>query len=267
MPDPLQADLDLALELAELADRITMGRYRAADLRIETKPDRTPVTEADRAVEAALRHRLAEVRPDDAVIGEEMGESAGSSTARRWIIDPIDGTSSYLRGMPTWSTLIALEVDGEVVVGVASMPALGHRWWAARGMGAVCDGQPIHVSAVEELRDAQLCWSDIDAWDEVGRPEAILALSRACWRSRGVGDTWQYVLVAEGAADIAVDPSVSLWDLAAVKIIVEEAGGAFTDLRGGPTASGGSGLATNGLLHEAVLDRVGDRSGPRGGAG
>jgi histidinol-phosphatase len=267
MPDPLQADLDLALELAELADRITMGRYRADDLCVETKPDLTPVTEADRAVEEALRGRLAETRPDDAVIGEEMGESAGSSTARRWIIDPIDGTKSYLRGMPTWSTLIALEVDGEVEAGVASMPALGHRWWAARSLGAVCDGEPIHVSAVAELRDAQLCWSDIEAWDEVGRPDAILALSRACWRSRGVGDTWQYMLVAEGAADIAVDPSVSLWDLGAVKIIIEEAGGTFTDLQGVITASGGSGLATNGLLHEAALERLGNRPKARGGAG
>ena len=185
-------------------------------------------------MEQAIRQRLSEVRPDDAVIGEEMGESAGGSTSRRWIIDPIDGTKSYLRGLPTWSTLIALERDGDGAIGVASLPALGHRWWALRGTGAFCDGEPIHVSAVDELGNAQLCWSGIQEWDEVGRLDTLLALSRACWRTRGVGDAWQYMLVAEGAAEIAVDPSVSLWDLAAVKVIVEEAGGSLhRSARGG----------------------------------
>lgn len=263
MPEPLQDDLDLALELAELADQITMSRYRADDLQVETKPDRTPVTEADHAVEEALRRRLAQARPQDAVVGEEMGETAGASAGRRWIIDPIDGTKSYLRGMPIWATLIALELDGEVELGVASMPALGHRWSGARGRGAFCDGRRIHVSGVSDLADAQLCWSDVAAWDEVGRLDAFIRLARACWRSRGVGDAWQYMLVAEGAADIALDPSVTLWDLAAVKIIVEEAGGAFTDLSGVMTAAGGSGLATNGLLHQTVLEYVG--TSPVGG--
>jgi histidinol-phosphatase len=253
---PPQQDLELALELADRADEITMARYRARDLQVETKPDRTPVTEADRAVERALRERLGALRPDDGVVGEEFGEGAGG-TERRWIIDPIDGTKSYLRGMPTWSTLIALEIAGEVVAGIVSMPALGRRWWAARGAGARSDGRPIRVSGVTDLANAQLCWSDIEAWDEVGRPEAILSLARACWRSRGIGDAWQYMLVAEGAAEIALDPSVSLWDLAAVKIIVEEAGGVFTDLQGVVTAAGGSGLATNGILHQAALEYVG----------
>jgi histidinol-phosphatase len=253
----LQQELDLALELADRADEITMGRYRAADLQVETKPDSTPVTEADRAVETALRERLSELRPQDAVVGEEFGDSGGAEAERRWIIDPIDGTKSYLRAMPTWSTLIALEVAGEVVAGVVSMPALKRRWWAARGAGAHSEGRALRVSGISQLADAQLCWSDVEAWDEVGRPEAILALARACWRSRGVGDAWQYMLVAEGAAEIALDPSVKLWDLAAVKIIVEEAGGAFTDLRGVVTASGGSGLATNGILHQAALEYVG----------
>jgi len=257
MPAALDQDLKLALELADLADRITMARYGADDLQVETKPDRTPVTEADRAVEQALRQHLSRSRPADAVLGEEMGETPGTSASRRWIIDPIDGTKSYLRGMPTWATLVALEVDGEVAVGVASMPALGHRWWAARDSGAFCDGHPIRVSGVSELADAQLCWSGVHEWDEVGRLGTLLALSRACWRTRGVGDAWQYMLVAEGAADVAVDPSVSLWDMAAVKIIVEQAGGAFTDLHGVITASGGSGLATNGLLHQAVLEYIG----------
>ncbi len=257
MPAAADPDLELALELADLADQIALARYRAADLRVETKPDSTPVTESDRAVESAMRERLSEARPDDAVIGEEMGETAGTSASRRWIVDPIDGTKSYLRGLPTWSTLIALEADSEIQVGVASMPALGHRWWALRGAGAFCDGEPIHVSAVGELGDAQLCWSGIQEWDEVGRLDALLALSRACWRTRGVGDAWQYMLVAEGVGDIAVDPSVSLWDLAAIKIIVEEAGGTFTDLSGVATAGGGSGLATNGLLHQAALEYIG----------
>lgn len=253
-PDP---DLQLALELADLADQITLGRYRAADLRVETKPDRTPVTEADQAVERAVRERLSEVRSQDAVVGEEMGQSGGAGAARRWIVDPIDGTKSYLRGMPTWSTLIALEVAGKVRVGVSSMPALGHRWWALRGVGAFCDGTPVRVSNVGRLSDAQLCWGGVEEWDEVGRFDALLSLARACWRTRGVGDAWQYMLVAEGVAEIAVDPAASLWDLAAVKVIVEEAGGAFTDLRGVDTAAGGSGLATNGLLHQAALEHVG----------
>jgi histidinol-phosphatase len=257
MPAATDPDLELALALADLADQITLARYWASDLRVETKPDHTPVTEVDRAVEAAIRERLAEVRPHDAVIGEEMGESAGDSASRRWIIDPIDGTKSYLRGLPTWSTLIGLERGGEGAIGVASLPALGHRWWALRGAGAFCDGEPIHVSAVGELGDAQLCWSGVQEWDEVGRLDALLALSRACWRTRGVGDAWQYMLVAEGAAEIAVDPTVSLWDLAAVKVIVEEAGGVFTDLRGVVTAAGGSGLATNGLVHQAALGYLG----------
>jgi histidinol-phosphatase len=259
-PDPgldPKADLALALQLADLADQITLGRYQAEDLRVETKPDRTPVTEADQAVESAIRERLAEDRPDDTVIGEEMGETAGGCGSRRWIVDPIDGTKSYLRGMPTWSTLIALEVDGEVRVGVCSMAALGHRWWALRGAGAFCDGSPVHVSKIAGLLDAQLCWGGVEEWDEVGRFDALLSLARACGRTRGVGDAWQYMLVAQGAAEIAVDPTVSLWDLAAVKIIVEEAGGAFTDLHGARTAAGGSGLATNGLLHEAVLRYIG----------
>ena len=239
-----------------MADELSMGRYLAADLRVETKPDRTPVTETDRAVEQALRRRLAADRPGDEVVGEEMGSSRGE-TARRWVIDPIDGTASYLRGMPTWSTLIALQKDGEEIVGVVSMPALGRRWWAGRGEGAWSGGRRLTVSRVAELADAQLCWSGIESWDEVGRAEAILALCRSCWRTRGIGDAWQYMLVAEGAAEVALDPVVSVWDLAAVKLIIEEAGGRFTDLAGVPTAAGGDGLATNGLVHDAALALVG----------
>jgi histidinol-phosphatase len=257
LPSGAMNDLALALELADVADRITMGRYRAADLAVETKPDATPVTEADRAVEQALRSQLADVRPDDLVVGEEFGGDLQARDGRRWIIDPIDGTKSYLRGMFTWATLIGLQVDGEPVVGVVSAPAGGRRWWASRGEGAFCDGRRIGVSRVGDLADAQLCWSGIEDWDTAGRLDALLGLARRCWRSRGLGDAWQYMMVAEGAAEIAVDPSVSLWDLAAVQAIVEEAGGRFTDLSGVRGAGGGSGLATNGRLHETVLTALG----------
>jgi histidinol-phosphatase len=255
-------DLTLAIELADVADAISMRRYRASDLRVHTKPDRTPVTEADHAVEEAVRERLASARPDDAVVGEELGVSdavtaSGAPSARRWIIDPIDATASYMRGMPTWSTLIALQQNGEERVGVVSMPVIGRRWWAGRGGGAFADGRRIAVSGIAELSEAQLCWSGIESWDEVGRPEAILELCRRCWRTRGIGDAWQYMLVAEGAAEVALDPAVSLWDLAAVKVIVEEAGGRFTDLGGESTADGGDALATNGLVHDTALAIVG----------
>jgi histidinol-phosphatase len=246
-------DLALALELADLADSITLGRYQRADLQVEFKPDLTPVTEADRAAEQAIRERLHEVRPDDAVIGEEYGASTGPPSSRRWIVDPIDGTKSYMRGMPTWSTLIALSVDDEITVGVISTPALPRRWWAQRGAGAFADGRPIRVSSVAGLADAQMAWSGIEDWDAIGRLDAIIELGRRCWRTRGVGDAWQYMLVAEGVAEIASDPVVSLWDLAAPLVIIEEAGGRFTDLSGVRTADGGDAVATNGLVHEEVL--------------
>jgi histidinol-phosphatase len=279
-------DLALALELADLADSITLSRYRAADLAVETKPDLTPVTEADRATEEALRERLASVRPADGVVGEEFGETAGGggggdaradeAAARRWVLDPIDGTKSYVRGLDTWATLIALMEGDEVVVGVASMPALGRRWWAVRGGGAfaggafpgggvalsgeaVNGGRRIGVSQVRSLGDAQMAWSGIEDWDAVGRGEEVIALARACWRTRGVGDIWQYMLVAEGVAEIAMDPAVALWDMAAPMIIIEEAGGRFTSLAGARTPDGGSGIATNGLVHDAALAIVGER--------
>jgi histidinol-phosphatase len=260
-PD-LHDDLQLALELADIADAVTMPRYRAADLEVETKPDLTPVTESDKAAELALREQLKSARPGDAVIGEEFGAGsaqAGAAGPREWIIDPIDGTKSYVRGMPTWSTLIALRSDDEIVVAVASMPALTRRWWAVRGGGAFADGRPIHVSRIASVSDAQMAWGGIEDWDAVGRSDAILALGRACWRTRGVGDAWQYMLVAEGAAEIASDPDVKLWDVAAVSLIVEEAGGRFTDLAGRRN-EWGSGFATNGLIHDQALAILGGRS-------
>ena len=263
------ADLELAISLADAADAITLARYRASDLRVQTKPDMTPVSESDEAVELALRELLARERPEDGVIGEEFGGGseagvdAGGQRAtsvsdgagrRTWVIDPIDGTKSYVRGMDTWSTLIALMVDGVVLVGVVSMPALGKRWWATLGGGAFADGRQIRASAVSELGDAQLLWSGVQEWDAVGRADRLLTLARACWRTRGIGDAWQYMMVAEGAAEIAVDPQVTLWDLAAVSLVVEEAGGRFTSVDGVPGPAGGSGLATNGLLHDSALE-------------
>ena len=256
-------DIALALELADVADSIALGRFRAEDLRVDTKPDLTPVTEADRAVEQAIRERLASARPGDAVVGEEFG-CTHESRERRWIIDPIDGTKGYLRGIPTWGTLLALEERGEVTLGVASAPALHRRWWAARGYGAFMDDglasrpRPIHVSAVAALEDAQLCYGGLSEWVKLGRLDALLELAAHCWRTRAFGDVWAYMLVAEGAADIGgLDPVVTVWDLAAPLVIVEEAGGRLTDLRGVRRADGGSGIATNGVLHEAALAIVG----------
>jgi histidinol-phosphatase len=256
-------DLALALELVDNADAITMARFRAEDLVVETKPDLTPVSEADRAVEQVLREHLASRRPQDTVFGEEYGgaeaaDATGPHPSRRWIVDPIDGTKGYVRGVQVWATLLALEQDGEMVVGVVSAPSMGRRWWAARGAGAftsdVTGGQPrrLRVSGIRALEDAQMCFGGFEEWRETGRLEVLLALSERCWRSRGYGDFWQYMLVAEGAAEIALDPAAALWDLAAPMVIVEEAGGRFTDLGGSATAAAGHAIGSNGLVHETA---------------
>jgi histidinol-phosphatase len=251
-------DLALALELVDVADEITLSRFRATDLVVETKPDLTPVSEADRAVEQALSERLATLRPGDAIFGEEYGASVAGSGARRWIVDPIDGTKGYVRGVPVWATLLALEEEDEITVGVVSAPAMGRRWWAQRGDGALTVDRPggeprrLTVSAVSELADAQLCWGGLEDWRAAGRLEQLLELGSRCWRTRGYGDFWQYMLVADGAAELACDPVVSLWDLAAPKVIVEEAAGRFTDLAWAGKDGGVSGLASNGLLHDAA---------------
>lgn len=252
-------DLALALELADRADAITVSRFQADDLVVCTKPDLTPVSEADTAVEQSIRERLAVRRPGDSVVGEEYGASVAAGSSRRWIIDPIDGTKNYVRGIPVWATLLALEADGELTVGVVSAPALHRRWWAARGSGAyMTDGlvpapRALHVSAVGALADAQLCISGLGGWDASVGLESMLALARRVWRTRGFGDFWGYMMVAEGTAEIVCEPQVSLWDLAPALVIVEEAGGRFTDLAGVRTAEGGDALATNGLLHGAAL--------------
>jgi histidinol-phosphatase len=247
----MHPDLAFAFELADLADAITLERYLADDLVVETKPDRSPVTEADRAVEQALRKRIGEERPGHGVVGEEFGADQPGST--RWILDPIDGTKNYLRGVPVWATLIGLERDGAVVAGVVSAPALHRRWWAARGEGSFVNGRRIRVSRVTDLSDAVLSYASLGSWEQHGLGEQFLTLARACWRTRAFGDFWSHMLVAEGAADLAVEPEVNLWDLAAPQVIVEEAGGRFTDLGGTPTPAGGSVVSTNGLLHDRVL--------------
>jgi histidinol-phosphatase len=240
----MSPDLALALALADAADAISIARFRAHDLVVETKPDLTPVTEADRAVEEALRERLAQERPDDGILGEEHGE-LGADGTRRWIVDPIDGTRNYSRGVPVWATLIALEQDGQVRLGVVSAPALGHRWWAERGAGAFADGEPIHVSAVGRVEDAVLCFA---------LEQELPPLAHRCWHPRAYGDFWAHMLVAEGAVDGAIDAvGVSVWDLAAVQPIVEEAGGQFSDRDGVPRIDGGSAVSSNGLLHDALL--------------
>jgi histidinol-phosphatase len=256
-------DLALALELADIADSITLERFRAEDLQVDTKPDMTPVSEADTAVEQAVRDRLATVRPEDTVVGEEFGAGESGAAPRRWVIDPIDGTKSFVRGVPSWATLVALQDGEETTVGVVSAPVLRRRWWASRAGGAfVGDGltpkpRQLQVSAVGELADAQVCFGGIEEWAESGRLEALVRLAGLCWRSRGYGDFWSYMLVAEGAVEIGLDPIVSLWDLAAPQVIVEEAGGRFSDLGGVSTPDGGDAIATNGLVHEAALEIIG----------
>ncbi len=254
--DKYADDLSLALSLADAADAITTARFRALDLRIESKPDLTPVTDADRDTEQHLRDLLADARPVDAVHGEEFAD-AGSG-ARRWVIDPIDGTKNFVRGVPVWATLIALMDGDDVVVGVVSAPALGRRWWASAGGGAwtrsgAAEPARCQVSAVATLADASLSYSSLSGWEERGLLPGFLDLTRACWRTRAYGDFWSYVLLAEGTVDLAAEPEVALHDLAPLALIVSEAGGTFTDVSGRPGPDGGSAVATNGLLHSAVL--------------
>jgi len=236
------ADLTFALALADLADSLSLPRFRASDLRVETKPDLTPVTDADRTVERALRERIAAERPGDTVLGEEEGDEGGEV---RWILDPIDGTKNFSRGLPVWATLIALERDGTVVCGVVSAPALGHRWWAARGEGAWRDGERIAVSGVASLGDAAVSCS-------YGRDLALF--EPRVWHARGVGDFWQHVLVAEGAFDAAIDARLAIWDYASIGVIVEEAGGRSTAPDGGATKPDVQVVSSNGLVHDDVLE-------------
>jgi histidinol-phosphatase len=231
-----------------------MARFRATDLVVETKPDLTPVTEADRAVEEMIVARLTRERPDDAILGEELGVRGGESRSRRWIVDPIDGTKNYARGVPVWATLLALEEHGQVVAGVVSAPALATRWSAARGGGARRNGAVVSVSQVSRIEDASLGYDSVAAFESVQRDREFLVLARRCWRSRGFGDFWAHMMVADGSIDIAIEVGgLQVWDLAAVQVIVEEAGGRFTDLAGVRRADGGDVITTNGILHDEVL--------------
>ncbi len=256
----LDDDLALALLLADRADAISRARFRAGDLHVATKPDRTPVTDADRAVERVIRDELAQSRPDDSIFGEEYGVAGESS--RQWIIDPIDGTANYMRGVPVWATLIALAVDGTPVVGVVSSPALGRRWWGAAGLGAfttdALDGgtdapRAIRASGIASLADASLSYNSFKGWDDEGKLDELTALTRAVWRTRAYGEMWSYMMVAEGQLEIATEFDLQPYDMAALVPIVEEAGGQFTSTAGEAGPWGGSALATNGLVHDDVL--------------
>lgn len=261
-------DLSLALTLADAADAITMSRFEASDLEVESKPDLTPVSDADTAVEREIRSILEAHRPNDALLGEEFGGDV-KLEGRQWVIDPIDGTKNFVRDVPVWATLISLLEDGKPVVGVVSAPALSRRWWAAKDMGAwrsfatpavpnadqVPSAAPrkLAVSKVSKVSDSSVAISSLSGWAACGLREQLIALTDKAWRLRGYGDFWSYMLVAEGAVDVAAEPEVNLWDLAALVPIVEEAGGRFTDLTGTDGPHGGSAIATNGLLHDQVL--------------
>ncbi|WP_136520653.1 histidinol-phosphatase [Cellulomonas telluris] len=249
-------DLRLAHVIADQVDSVTMGRFKAQDLRVETKPDLTPVSDADRAAEELVRTQLSRARSRDAVHGEEMGDTGHGP--RRWVVDPIDGTKNFVRGVPVWATLLALMDGDEVVVGVVSAPALGKRWWAAKGSGAwsgrsLASASRLQVSSVGALEDASLSYSSLTGWEERGGLDRFLDLTRRVWRTRAYGDFWSYTLVAEGAVDVALEPELALHDMAALVPIVTEAGGRFTSVDGVPGPHGGNALVTNGLLHDEVL--------------
>lgn len=256
-------DLALAMRLADAADSITLARYQSIDLVITTKPDSTPVTDADRAAEEAIRSLLKNHRPDDGIVGEEFGSNAGSAQ-RYWVIDPIDGTKNFLRGVPIWATLIGLierRPDGSevVIVGVISAPALFRRWHASEGNGAYLSmnkatPERIKVSQVSEIKDASITYSDFIGWDQ--RLAGFQGLLASAWRTRGIGDFWSHMLVAEGAVDVAAEPSLALWDMAALDIIVREAGGRFTNIAGVDGSLGGSGLSTNSLIHQEIVRKL-----------
>jgi histidinol-phosphatase len=254
------------MRLADAADSITLSRYQSLDLVVTTKPDNTPVTDADKASEEAIRALLKSHRPDDGIVGEEFGEdSAGAQ--RYWVIDPIDGTKNFLRGVPTWATLIGLiekQSDGSevVVVGVVSAPALFRRWHASEGNGAfvaVNGGSPkrISVSQVSEIKDASISYSDFVGWDQ--RLAPFQEILETAWRTRGIGDFWSHMLVAEGAVDVAIEPKLAIWDMAALDIVVREAGGRFTNTAGMDGSLGGSGLSTNSAIHQKIVDKLNGR--------
>jgi histidinol-phosphatase len=243
-----QALLDAAVEIAREAGEVTLRWFRAADLAVDSKADGTPVTAADRAAERLVRERLAERFPDDGVLGEEEPEHHGTS-GRRWIVDPIDGTKAFTRGVPLYSTLLALDDEHGPAVGVIVLPALGQAVYAGRGRGCWADGVPARVSATPQLDGAYLMSSSYSHWDD----EALLAVKHAGCHLRTWGDGYGYAMVATGRADAMVDPAVEVYDVAPMPVILSEAGGRFTSLDGRPGAGGGSGVATNGAVHDELL--------------
>jgi histidinol-phosphatase len=253
-------DLAVALALAGQADEVTLARFGAVDLRVDTKPDLTPVSDADHAVETSLRETLARVRPQDRVLGEEFGGTT-TLTGRQWIIDPIDGTKNFVRGVPVWASLIALLDDGVPQVGVVSAPALQRRWWASAGAGAFVavgdtPARRLSVSSVAQLDSASLSFSSLTGWAQLGVRDRFLDLTDEVWRVRAFGDFLSYCFVAEGAVDIAAEPEVSVWDLAPLDVLVREAGGRFTSLDGTAGPHGGNAVASNGLLHDQILRKL-----------
>jgi histidinol-phosphatase len=253
-------DLRLAHVLADDADSLTTARFKALDLHVMSKPDLSPVSDADESVEETIRRTLSRVRSRDAVLGEEHGSTGHSQ--RRWVIDPIDGTKNFVRGVPVWATLIALVVEDEVVLSVVSAPQLQRRWWASVGNGtwtgrSLLKATRCQVSDVRRLEDASFAYSSLHGWEERDRLEDFLSLMRRCWRTRAYGDFWSYMLIAEGAVDLAAEPELQLYDMAALDVIVREAGGRFTSLDGTDGPFGGNALASNGHLHDAALSFLG----------
>lgn len=253
-------DLRLAHIMADAVDRLTMMRFQAHDFTVETKPDLTPVTEADREAEQLIRSQLSRVRTRDSVLGEEFGETG--SSPRQWVIDPIDGTKNFVRGVPVWATLIALLDQGKPVVGLVSAPALQRRWWAAEGTGAytgrsLAKATRLSVSSVSKLEDASLSYSSLTGWRDLGKRDSFIELTDKVWRTRAYGDFWSYCMVAEGVVDCAAEPELNLYDMAALVPIVTEAGGRFSSLAGVDGPHGKNAVATNGVLHEQVLSYLG----------
>ncbi|MDY6051932.1 MAG: histidinol-phosphatase [Rothia sp. (in: high G+C Gram-positive bacteria)] len=253
-------DLRLAHIMADAVDRLTLAKFTSHDFAVDTKPDLTPVTDADREAEQLIRSQLSRVRTRDSVLGEEFGETG--SSPRQWVIDPIDGTKNFVRGVPVWATLIALMDQGKPVVGVVSAPALQRRWWAAQGTGAytgrsLARATRISVSSVNKLEDASLSYSSLTGWRDLGLRDKFIDLTDTVWRTRAYGDFWSYMMVAEGVVDAAAEPELGLYDMAALVPIVTEAGGRFTSLAGADGPHGGNALATNGHLHEDVLGYLG----------
>ena len=253
----LAGELQLARELADLADAITLPPFAAREVTYDWKANQTEVTALDRGAESAIAERLATDRPHHGLLGEEHGRSGDPNSPWQWIVDPIDGTSGYVRGIPVWATLIGLAHDGDVVVAVVSAPAMGRRWWASRGGGAFADGRACQVSAVDRIADAQVSITLNAGWDDLGLTPVVVALAQEARRARGFGDFWQHCLVAEGALDVAIDAvGVAPYDLAAVKLIVEEAGGTFTDRLGAATHESDTAISSNGRLHAEVIARL-----------